>query len=100
MSKLRPRLLIVDDDSAQLHALCSTLKLEGFPNSGFTSATLALATLRVQTFDLVLTDLKMPDMDGIEFLNAARNLDPDIIGIVMTGNASVDTAVAAMKAGA
>ncbi|MET0657688.1 MAG: response regulator [Steroidobacteraceae bacterium] len=96
----RPRLLVVDDDPAQMRALCSTLDMEGYPTTGFTSAAQALAAFRQQAFDLVLTDLTMPAMDGIEFLRAARELDPQVVGIVITGHGSIDTAVAAMKAGA
>lgn len=96
----RPRLLVVDDDPAQMRALCSTLDMEGYPTTGFTSAAQALAAFRQQTFDLVLTDLTMPSMDGIEFLRAARELDPQVVGIVITGHGSIDTAVAAMKGGA
>jgi two-component system, sensor histidine kinase and response regulator len=95
-----PRLLIVDDDAAQMRALCRTLELEGYTASGFTSSKQALAAFRQQPFDLVLTDLTMPEMDGIEFLHAARAVDPHVVGIVITGHGSVDTAVAAMKAGA
>lgn len=96
----RPRLLIVDDDPAQMRALCSTLDIEGYPTTGFTSPSQALATFEQGSFDLVLTDLTMPLMDGIEFLRAARELDPQLVGIVITGHGSIDTAVAAMKAGA
>jgi signal transduction histidine kinase len=94
------RLLIVDDDATQMRALCSTLELEGYAAFGFTSAAQALESLREQPADLVLTDLTMPEMDGIEFLKSAREIDPQVIGIVMTGHGSIDTAVAAMKAGA
>lgn len=94
------RLLIVDDDAAQMRALSSTLELEGYVTSGFTSARQALAAMQQHEFDLALTDLTMPEMDGIEFLRAAHEIDEQIVGIVMTGHGSIDTAVAAMKAGA
>jgi signal transduction histidine kinase len=95
-----PRLLIVDDDPTQMRALCTTLELEGYPSTGFTSARQALSAFDPAQFDLVLTDLTMPDMDGIEFLRALHERDPSVIGIVMTGQGTIDTAVAAMKAGA
>lgn len=94
------RLLIVDDEVAQLRALCDTLEMEGYFTTGFTSARDALAVVGVQQFDLVLTDLTMPDMNGIQFLQAVREVDANIVGIVMTGHGTIDTAVAAMKAGA
>lgn len=95
-----PKLLIVDDDTAQMRAMCDTLRIEGYSTTGTTSAQEALELLKEERFDLAITDLTMPQMDGIAFLKAARNLDPHLIGIVMTGHGSIDTAVAAMKAGA
>jgi signal transduction histidine kinase len=83
-----------------VRALCDTLEAEGYLTAGFTEPTQALAALREQSFDLVLTDLTMPGMDGIEFLQAAREIDINMVGIVMTGHGTIDTAVAAMKAGA
>jgi two-component system, sensor histidine kinase and response regulator len=94
------RLLVVDDEAAQVQALCHTLEDEGYSVKGFTSAAAALATLRVGAFDIVLTDLTMPGMDGIAFLNAAREIDAGLAGIVMTGHGTIATAVEAMKAGA
>ena len=66
------RLLIVDDEAAQMRALCDTLGLEGYATQGFSSARQALATLRPGEFDLLLTDLMMPEMDGIALIDAAR----------------------------
>jgi hypothetical protein len=83
-----------------MRALCDTLETEGYATVGFTEPTQALEALREQSFDLVLTDLTMPGMDGIEFLQAAREIDINMVGIVMTGHGTIDSAVAAMKAGA
>src|SRR5438445_4111230 len=94
------KLLIVDDEAALMTALCKTLEQQGYAAAGFTSAKEALAALRDQQFDLVLTDLKMPEMDGILLLRAAQEIDRDLVGIVMTGHGAVDTAVGAMKVGA
>jgi signal transduction histidine kinase len=96
----RAKLLIVDDEAAQMRAMCDTLELEGYSVTGTTSASQALQLMRDERFDLAITDLTMPVMDGIAFLKAAKDLDPLLIGIVMTGHGSIDTAVAAMKAGA
>jgi PAS domain S-box-containing protein len=95
-----PKLLIVDDEPAQMKALCNTLENEGYSAAGFTSATAALTALREETFDLLLSDLMMPEMDGIVLLRAAREIDPNLVGIVMTGHGRIDTAVRAMQAGA
>ena len=96
----KPKLLIVDDEAGQMRAMCDTLDHEGYSVTGSTSAQQALQLMREERFDLVITDLTMPGMDGIAFLKAAREMDEALLGIVMTGHGSIDTAVAAMKAGA
>jgi two-component system, sensor histidine kinase and response regulator len=93
-------ILIVDDEGAHMQALCDTLELEGFAPQGFTSGPEALAALRATSFDLLLTDLMMPAMDGITLLRAAQEVNPDIAAIVMTGHAAIDTAVEAIRSGA
>ncbi len=94
------RLLVVDDEAAQMRALCDTLQFEGYSVQGFTSAREALASLRPRTYDLLLTDLMMPEMDGIHLIAAARKIDVDLGAVVMTGHGTIDTAVQAMRGGA
>jgi two-component system sensor histidine kinase/response regulator len=94
------RLIIVDDEPAQLRALCDTLGFEGYVTHGFSLARQALAALRPGEFDLLLTDLMMPEMDGIALIDAAHKIDPSLGAIVMTGHGTVDTAVLAMQGGA
>ncbi len=94
------RLLIVDDESDQMRALCDALAAEGYATQGFSSAKNALRTLRAGEFDLLLTDLKMPDMDGIALIDTAREIDRELGAIVMTGHGAIDTAVQAMQGGA
>ncbi|MBV8806784.1 MAG: response regulator, partial [Sinobacteraceae bacterium] len=94
------RLLIVDDELALMNALCRTLELEGYSTTGFTSARAALEQLAGREFDVLLTDLMMPEMDGIALLRAAQQIDRDLVGIVMTGHGTIDTAVKALQAGA
>jgi signal transduction histidine kinase len=94
------RLLIVDDEGPHMHALCKTLELEGYHTTGFTSANEALAALHGGEFDLLLTDLNMPEMDGISMLQAALAVDGDLACIMMTGQGSIPTAVNAMQVGA
>ncbi len=94
------RLLIVDDEAAQLRALCDTLRLEGYVTQGFASGGQALAALAPGEFDLLLTDLMMPEMDGITLIDAAKNIDPSLGAVVMTGHGTIDTAVRAMQGGA
>jgi two-component system sensor histidine kinase/response regulator len=94
------RLLIVDDEAAQMKALCDTLSLEGYAATGFDSPQRALSALKAGEFDLLLTDLMMPDMDGITLIEAARKIDASLGAIVMTGHGTIDTAVQAMQGGA
>lgn len=94
------RLLIVDDEAAQMTALCDVLEDAGYVTAGFTSGIEALQHLRKDHFDLVLADLVMPQIDGIALLREAQSIDPFLLGIVMTGHGAVDTAIAAMQAGA
>ena len=94
------RILIVDDEAAQMKALCDTLRDQGYETAGFRSGQAALAALRETKFDLLLTDLMMPEMDGIALVRAARESDPDLVSVMMTGAGTIATAVETMKAGA
>ena len=94
------RLLIVDDERAQMRALCDVLQQEGYSAHGFTSGREALGALRKEPFDLLLTDLMMPEIDGITLIRACHEIDRDLACIVMTGHGTVPTAVAALKEGA
>lgn len=96
------RIIIVDDETAQMKALCNTLQDHHFETLGFSAPKDALAALRERGggFDLILADLMMPEMDGISLLKEALAVDSEMVGIVMTGQGTIDTAVKAMKAGA
>jgi two-component system sensor histidine kinase/response regulator len=95
-----PKILIVDDEVVHMKALCNTLKDHGYETTGFSSAGAALKELHNTEFDLLLTDLMMPEMDGIALLQAALNKRPNLVGIIMTGEGTITTAVEAMKTGA
>ncbi|HEY7496723.1 MAG TPA: PAS domain S-box protein, partial [Candidatus Tectomicrobia bacterium] len=92
--------LIVDDEVELMTALCEVLTEQGYDVAGFASASEALARLQEQDIDLLLCDLMMPEMDGITLLQAALDIDPHLIGIIMTGQGTIQTAVEAMKIGA
>lgn len=94
------RIIIVDDEAAQMRALCDTLQDQGYYTFGFTNGEEALAALHNAKFDLLLADLMMPGMDGITLLRAVLETDPFIVGIIMTGEGTIATAVEAMKTGA
>jgi signal transduction histidine kinase len=93
-------LLIVDDEPASMRALCDTLEYEGYQTYGHTSAADALAAMRERTFDLLLADLQMPGTNGIDLMKSAQLIDPTLVAVIMTGHGALETAVAAMKAGA
>src|SRR5919201_6559160 len=94
------RLLIVDDEIELMTTLCNLLSERGYETAGCTSGKGALDLLKGREFDLLLADLMMPDMDGIALVRAALDIDPQLVGIIMTGQGTVQTAVEAMKSGA
>ena len=94
------RLLVVDDEPAQMRALCDTLEDHGYAVFGCTSAEAALAAMRQASFDLLLADLMMPGMNGIGLLREALAIDPTLVGVIMTGEGTIGTAVEAMQSGA
>lgn len=94
------QILVVDDEVAQMRALCNTLESEGYRPTGYSSSVQALERLKSGAHEVLLTDLMMPELNGIDLIRAARKIDPDLAGIVMTGHGTIDTAVAAMQVGA
>jgi two-component system sensor histidine kinase/response regulator len=94
------RLLIVDDEPRNVGALMQALTKHHYSVAGAHCAEEALGLLRSQSFDLLLTDLMMPQINGIELLRQALRMDADLVGILMTGRGTIDTAVEAMKSGA
>jgi DNA-binding NtrC family response regulator len=93
-------LLIVDDEVELMRALCESLTEEGFEVSGLSDPAAAPDALREGEFDLLLSDLMMPGTDGIQLLRQALAIDPNLVGVIMTGQGTIQTAVEAMKAGA
>ncbi|MDP2317281.1 MAG: sigma-54 dependent transcriptional regulator [Pseudomonadota bacterium] len=100
MNTPAPRVLVADDDRAVRTALQVNLSKAGYDVTLVSSAEQALETLRGSAYDVLLTDVKMPGMGGMELLGEVRTHWPDVRVVVMTGFGSVRDAVAAMKAGA
>ncbi|MCC6507607.1 MAG: sigma-54-dependent Fis family transcriptional regulator, partial [Pirellulaceae bacterium] len=98
--KLRGRLLIVDDEVELKDALCETLADEGFETTGVTSGQAALEQLAQRDYELVISDLMMPGISGIELLRTVRQMHNQQLFIIMTGQGTIQTAVEAMKLGA
>jgi len=96
----KARILIVDDEVAHMRALCDTLKDRGYDTLGCTNGESGVAALQQARFDLLLADLMMPGMNGIALLRAGLQIDPMLVGIIMTGEGTIGTAVEAMKSGA
>src|SRR3972149_3229672 len=94
------RILIVDDERAMREFLEIMLRKEGYDAMSMESAAKALEFCKENYADLVITDLKMPGMNGVEFTRALKELDPSLLVIMVTAYASVETAIDAMKAGA
>ena len=94
------RVLVVDDEPELVKALCESLRDEGFEAVGFTEPAVALDALRASRFDLLFSDLNMPGKDGIALLNEALVIDPCLVGVIMTGQGWIETAVEAMRGGA
>lgn len=95
-----PKILIVDDDPAFCEAKSKRLQMEGFTVQTTTDPKEALVKISAGHFDLVLTDLKMKEISGIELTKKTKEISPDTEIIVITGFADIETAVEAIKAGA
>src|SRR5690606_20870909 len=98
---VRPsRLLVVDDEDLLGRTLGTYFKSRGHEVITCTSGQEALARPDLQAFDLLITDLQLPQMAGIEVITRAMAANPDMAAILMTGHASVDSAVQALRHGA
>jgi len=94
------RLLIVDDEVESLTPMLDLVSAWGYEAKGFISGRDALNALKEQDFDLLITDLVMPDLDGIGLMKAAKEISPHLVCIVVTGHGTIHAAVEAMKIGA
>jgi DNA-binding NtrC family response regulator len=100
MAGTRGRILIVDDEANARTALADLLRDEGYTIETAADGFKALPKLEDFSPDLLLTDLRMPGMDGLDLLRKTRDKDPETAAVVMTAHGAVDTAVAAMQQGA
>ncbi|MFO7542853.1 MAG: sigma-54 dependent transcriptional regulator [Thiobacillus sp.] len=95
-----PAILLIDDEAIALANLRHVFEREGYAVTACKSGEAGLAAMQATQFDLVLTDLRMPGIDGMEVLRHIRATTPDVPVIMITGHATLDSAVDAMKAGA
>ena len=93
-------ILIIDDEKAIRKTLTEILSFEGYKIDEASDGEEGLKTFKDKTYDVVLCDIKMPKLDGIEFLQKAGEINPDIPIIMISGHGNIETAVEAVKKGA
>src|SRR4051794_29250523 len=96
----RPRILVIDDDAGIRDSLKMTLEYNGFECTGAATGQEGLALAERDAPDLVLLDIKMPGMDGMDVLGRLRSMDESIPVIMISGHGTTSTAVEAIKRGA
>jgi DNA-binding NtrC family response regulator len=97
---MKPVILVVDDDEVMRQTLSDVLKKRGYAVSTADTGAQALSVVKDQLFDLILLDIRLPDMDGLDVLKSIKELESDLMVIVMTAYSDVQNAVMAMKTGA
>ena len=97
---MNPEIIILDDEPNIVEVLITRLETKGYNVMGFTKPDQALDAIKNGNACVLLTDLKMPEKDGIAVLNEAKELDPDIEVIILTAYGTISGAVEAMKKGA
>ena len=96
----KPRILIVDDEPSMREMLRIVLRRDGYDVSVAANGTQAIDILKRERVDLLLSDIRMPDLSGVDVLRAAKETNRDLVAFMMTAFASTDTAVEAMRLGA
>jgi signal transduction histidine kinase len=96
----KPQILIVDDEEVMRKGCEQVLLKMGFSVDSATNGLLGYKRVLEKSYDLVLVDLMMPEMDGLEFLKKVREIDPNLVSVVITGHATIESAVEAVKSGA
>jgi len=96
----KPRILLIDDNEAFLKLFPALPEADGFEIAPLTSAEKALEILSMESVDLIISDIRMPGMTGIELFETAQDLYPDIPVILITAFGSTELAIQAVKQGA
>ena len=96
----KPRIMVIDDEEKILTPIKIALEHVGYEITTFLDVQNALDELKNEIYDLIITDLKMPNYSGVEFVKKAKKISPNSDLIIMTGFPSVETAVECMKLGA
>lgn len=97
---MKGKILVIDDEVALQKALTRYLKKLGYDADGVNTAPEAIERCKSRVFDLVISDLKMPAMSGIELMREIKKLNPDVAFVIMTGFGTIESAIEAIKEGA
>jgi len=97
---MKNKILIVDDEKLMRMSLEDKLTKEGYAVTSFSNALEGIKTLQSTNFDAVITDLRLPKVDGMDFLREIKKASPDTVVVIMTAYGSIENAVTAMKEGA
>ncbi len=97
---MKSKILIVDDEKLMRMSLEDKLMKEGYDVTSLSSAVEGLEVLQSASFDAIITDLRLPRMDGVTFLKEVKKISPDTVVVIMTAYGSIENAVTAMKEGA
>ncbi len=97
---MKPAILVVDDDEVMRQTLSDVLRKRGYAVSTAETGGQTISSIEEQLFDLILLDIRLPDMDGLDVLKRIKEIESDLMVIVMTAYSDVQTAVMAIKSGA
>ncbi len=100
MSGKSEKILVIDDEARMCESLYELFSDSGYDVSTTQSSVEAVKKIKKESFDLIVTDIKMPDVSGLDILKTAKKIDPETIIILMTGFASLETALEAIRHGA
>lgn len=97
---MKPKILIVDDEEPIRHSLGEILRLEGYEIVTAENGETAIQAVQQESFDLILLDIRMPGMDGMEVLKTVNRLAPDTRVVLLTAHGSLESAIEALRQGA
>ncbi|MCP5418913.1 MAG: sigma-54-dependent Fis family transcriptional regulator [Gammaproteobacteria bacterium] len=100
MSDTRKRILLIDDEEAMCRMIAAVMTDQGYAVTSFTRSPEAVTAFSSEHYDVVISDVKMPTMDGLEVLQRIKEIAPDIPVLMITAHATVDMSIQALRKGA